>query len=131
MWLAWVIDGILVILCGHCILQAQGAVASAQTASALSKRILDDWQADAAKRDISLHQLIALVERSVTPKTVPIEKREPDPITQAITAIAGNNMKLRALMSRQAMQDQKSGLSVEQIVGAIYAGITSEDGIPA
>lgn len=72
------------------------------------------------------HEMVEKYFDALTPKTVPIEKRAPDPITQAITDVAGNNMKLRALMSRQAMQDQKSGLSTEQIVGSIYAGITSD-----
>lgn len=101
-------------------------------------RELAEWKvvAEMATRNFAelqarYHELVGQYFDALTPKTVPIEKREPDPITQAITAVAGNNMKLRGLMARQAMQDEKDGIAREQIVGKIYAGITSDDGISA
>lgn len=56
-----------------------------------------------------------------------IERKELDPVQAAITAKAGPDRKLRAMMSREAMQSRAAGIPDIEILQAIEQGVTVDD----
>lgn len=65
------------------------------------------------------------------PESVPILQRpEFDPVQAAITAKAGPDKRLRAMMSREAMQSRTAGIPDIEIIQAIEHGVTvDEEGV--
>lgn len=53
-----------------------------------------------------------------------------DPVMCAITAKAGPDRKLRAMMSRQAMLARAAGIPDMEIIQQIEQGVSVDDGIP-
>lgn len=64
------------------------------------------------------------------PKTT-LERPEFDPVQAAITAKAGPDRKLRALMGREAADARRLGISDHEIIRQIEQGVEIDDGIPA
>lgn len=62
------------------------------------------------------------------PKPV-LAKKEPDPVMQAISNVAGNNPALRVMMVQQAIQDRNHGMADDQIVLNIERGIPDDFGL--
>lgn len=56
------------------------------------------------------------------PKT--LERPEFDPVMAAITAKAGQDRKLRAMMSAEAMRSRQAGITDIEIIQAIEHGVT-------
>ena len=57
-----------------------------------------------------------------------LPRKEPDPVMQAISNVAGNNPALRVMMVQQAMQDRRHGLNDSQIALNIERGVPDDFG---
>lgn len=67
---------------------------------------------------------------SVPEPTPTLQRPEFDPVQAAITAKAGPDKRLRAMMSREAMQSRAAGIPDIEIIQAIEQGVTvDEEGV--
>lgn len=82
------------------------------------------------KELMGMYHALKVIGASIPEPPKPLERPEFDPVMAAITEKAGPDKKLRAIMSREAMQSRAAGIPDPEIVQAIEQGMTVEDGIP-
>lgn len=90
---------------------------------------------DCARHDTLLEKYHALKVSGAAPAEPhpTLTRPEFDPVLAAITAKAGPDRKLRAMMSREAMEARRLGMPDHEIVAQIERGVEldMEEGIPA
>lgn len=87
------------------------------------------WQ---ARYDLLLERYHALkLQGASQPEpAATLERPAFDPVQAAITAKAGPDRKLRALMGREAAQARTLGIPDDEIIRQIESGVEIDDGIP-
>lgn len=108
--------------------------------SAEVQAMLDPWKAIVAEQNTMLQNYHTLygdllskyhalkVSGTSVPDSPPtFQRSEFDPVQAAITAKAGPDKKLRAMMSREAMQARAAGIDDMEIIQQIEQGVSIDD----
>lgn len=106
----------------------------------VAQACIEPWKAIVAEQNHMIHELQEMlraeiaynhalkVNGAVIPEpTKTLERPEFDPVMAAITAKAGPDRKLRAMMAGEAMRSRQAGIDDVEIIRAIEQGVTIDD----
>lgn len=109
----------------------------------VAQACIEPWKQIVAEQNEMIRELQAMyttllekyhtlkVSGASIPEPAPtLQRPEFDPVQAAITAKAGPDKRLRAMMSREAMQSRAAGIPDIEIIQAIEQGVTvDEEGV--
>lgn len=90
----------------------------------------NEWLRDQYELLLEKYHALKVSGASVPEPTPILQRPEFDAVQAAITAKAGPDKRLRAMMSREAMQSRAAGIPDIEIIQAIEQGVTvDEEGV--